>query len=187
MKVGAEDRRQVVAAWVLTVLAVFLLVHWIFGWESSASANTVRSAWNIGSSETPARNTKADKFDPMDPTLDFSRLALTEHEGYEGSGRNIFRSYGEDRPEKILPLPKPQPAPPTPTPSPASTIGLKFFGIATISGLPRKVCLSQEGDVFIGGEGDLVDRRYKILRIGTNTVDIQDLLGNNQYTLKLQQ
>jgi len=41
--------------------------------------------------------------------------------------------------------------------------------------------------VFIGGEGDLVDRRYKILRIGTNTVDIQDLLGNNQYTLKLQQ
>lgn len=73
-----------------------------------------------------------------------------------------------------------------PPPSTQPTIGLKFFGIAMILGLPRQACLSQAGDVFIGGEGDIVDRRYKLLRIGTYTVDVQDLLGNNQYTLRLQ-
>jgi hypothetical protein len=102
---------------------------------------------------------------------------LTEREVYEGSGRDIFESHGEDQPGKIAPRPQP-PALLTQEPPPAM-IGLKLFGIARISGLPRQACLSQAGDVFIGGQGKIVDRRYKLLRIGDSTVDVQDLLEND--------
>lgn len=117
--------------------------------------------------------------------MNFTRLALTEHEVYAGSGRNIFESYSEDQAEKAVRRPRPTPLP-LPTPGMAPTIGLKFFGIARLSGLPRQACLSQEGDIFIGGEGQIVDRRYQLLRIGTDSVEIQDLLGNHTYTLTLQ-
>jgi hypothetical protein len=43
----------------------------------------------------------------------------------------------------------------------------------------------RQGDIFIGAEGDIVDRRYKLLRMGTDVVEVEDLLGNNQYTLRL--
>jgi len=107
-------------------------------------------------------------------------LELTEHGVYEGSGRNIFQSDWEDKPEKSRPaLKKTQltmgatTALVTSAPPP---IGLKFFGIAITVGSPRKVCLAQDRDIFIGAKGDIVDRRYKILRIGPSTVAIEDLL-----------
>jgi hypothetical protein len=185
MKVGARDRPPVVAGCVLTVLAGFLLGHWILAWKSSASADTASSASGISAGRLPTGKIGAKTFDPLDPSLHFSRLALTEHEVYAGSGRNIFESYREDREEKGVPRPRPTPLP-LPTPATAATIGLKFFGIAMISGLPRLACLSQEGDIFIGGEGQIVDRRYKLLRMGTDRVEVQDLLGNHKYTLPLQ-
>jgi len=187
MKVGTGDGRRVAAGAVLTLLAVSLLGRWIFGWGSSASANARSGASSICSRKPALGKTKANKFDPMDPTLHFSRLALTAREVYAGSGRNVFASYGEDQPGHTLrPRPRPQPVPPSTPGVPPATIGLKFFGIAMISGLPRQACLSQEGDIFIGGEGDMVDGRYQLLRIGNSTVDVQDLLGNNTYTLRLQ-
>ena len=187
MKVGARDGRQVVAACGLTVLAVFLLGHWIIGWESSAPASTGKSASSIRCSKPVPGKTKANKFDPTDPTLHFSRLALMEREVYEGRGRNIFASYDEDQRGKAAPRPQPQaPAPLRNQGAPPPAIGLKFFGIARISGAPRRACLLQEGDIFIGGAGDIVDRRYKLLRIEDFTLDVQDLLGNDTYTLTRQ-
>jgi hypothetical protein len=185
MKVGPGNGRQVAAACGLTVLALFLLGHWIFGRESSASASTGRGASSIRSSKPTLGKTMANEFDPLDPTLHFSRLALTEREVYQGRGRNIFGSYDEDQRGKTAPRPQP-PAPPAIQPVQPPTIGLKFFGIARISGWPRRACLSQEGDIFIAGAGDIVDRRYKLLRIGDFAVDVQDLLGNDTYTLTLQ-
>ena len=42
--------------------------------------------------------------------------------------------------------------------------------------------LSQDGDVFVGSEGDIVNRRYKIVRIAPASVDLEDLLENSQHT-----
>ena len=41
--------------------------------------------------------------------------------------------------------------------------------------------------VFIGREGDIVNRRYKILRIQSNQVEIEDVLNNNRQTIPLTQ
>jgi len=189
MKAGVEDRRKVLLACALSALAALMLGYWIFRPEPSAAASSVSSATTAAPSAHPARKIRANRSDSsVDPALHLAQLESTEHDVYEGSGRNIFRSYGDDQLEKTRPVPKPQPTPPAviPPAAEAPRIRLRFFGIATASDSRRKVCLTQDGDVFIGAEGDIVDRRYKILQIGPNTVDLEDLLENRPYRLALE-
>ena len=74
-----------------------------------------------------------------------------------------------------------------PPPPPPPPILLKFFGFANKPGEPRKIFLSQGEDVFIAGEGDIVDRRYRILHIGPGSVEVEDVLNNNRQTIPLTQ
>ena len=41
--------------------------------------------------------------------------------------------------------------------------------------------------MFIAGEGDIVDRRYRILHIGPGSVEVEDVLNNNRQTIPLTQ
>src|SRR5437868_6168701 len=77
------------------------------------------------------------------------------------------------------------PAPPPPPPPPP--INLKFFGFANKPGEPRKAFLSQGDDVFIAVEGDIVDRRYKVIHIGPTSVEVEDVLYNNRQSIPLTQ
>jgi hypothetical protein len=106
---------------------------------------------------------------------------LSEQITYEGSGRNIFVSQADP----VIPQPNStgttdqaqkdrviqiQAAPPPPP------IPLKFFGFANQTGETKKIFLSKAEDVFIAGEGEIVDRRYKVVKISTASVEIQDLV-----------
>jgi hypothetical protein len=82
-------------------------------------------------------------------------------------------------------VPAPPPVPQGPPPPPP--INLKFFGFANKPGEPKKIFLSQGEDVFIAGEGDIVDRRYKILRITPVSVEVEDVLNNNRQSIPLTQ
>ena len=66
-------------------------------------------------------------------------------------------------------------------------ITLKFFGFENEPGEPRKAFLSQGEDVFIAGEGEIVNRRYRVLRIGPNSVEMEDVLYNNRQNIPLTQ
>ncbi len=119
----------------------------------------------------------------LDPTLHLQLLAATEQIKYEGSGRNIFVSQAEAEIPKPLAPGQTDPAkavqnfqPPPPAPPPP--IPLKFFGFANQSGEAKKVFLSKDDDVFIAGEGEIVDRRYKVVRISPTSVEIQDVVGS---------
>ena len=72
-----------------------------------------------------------------------------------------------------------------PPPPPPPPINLKFFGFANKPGEPRKVFLSEGEDIFIAGEGDIIDRRYKILRITPGSVEVEDVLNNNRQSIPL--
>ena len=74
-----------------------------------------------------------------------------------------------------------------PTIPPPPPITLKFFGFANKPGETKKVFLSQGEDIFIAGEGDIVDRRYRVLRISTSSVDVEDVINNNRQSLPLTQ
>jgi len=185
MKVGTEDRRKLAAACVLTAFAVLLMWQWTFRGGSPASASLIGAAIEPATLAKPATIKKARHMDSLDPTLHTAQLESTERKTYEGMGRNIFTVYAEEPMGKVLPRPSPQPTPSALVLSTTSAIRLKFFGIATMSNRRPKVCFWQDGDVFIGGEGDIIGLRYQILRIGSNVVEIADLLEHREHTLML--
>jgi hypothetical protein len=139
-----------------------------------------------GGTATRVPGVKAQKNNPLDPALRTNLLKGSEDTKYEGRGRNIFRA--EAAPPKELPKPttqvmtNPQPQGPPPPPP----INLKFFGFANQTGSPRRVFLANnDGDVFVASEGDVVQRRYKIVKINNNNIEVQDVLSNNRQTIPL--
>jgi len=61
-------------------------------------------------------------------------------------------------------------------PPPPPPIPLKFYGFASSPGEPKKIFLKNGDDVFVAGEGEIVDRRYKVIRITNTSVEIQDVV-----------
>ena len=77
--------------------------------------------------------------------------------------------------------------PPASVVTPPPPIELKFFGFASKPGEPKKIFLSQGEDIFIASEGDIVNRRYRVLHISPASVDIEDVLNNNRQSIPLTQ
>ena len=190
MKLGTENRKTM--AWALglgavAVLAVVYEVVPLFMGSSvtpvSASQPALSSASRVTATPRGKTSGKKIRAENLDPTLRLKLLASSEQATYEGSGRNIFVSQAEDIviPKLIAkghtddPNPGPQGPPPVPPPPP---IPLKFFGFASRPGAPKKIFLSKDQDVFIAGEGEIVDRRYKVVHISGTSVEIQDLVGS---------
>jgi hypothetical protein len=122
----------------------------------------------------------------LDPTLRYDWLKSSEDTKYQGAGRNIFRAE-IDIPKPVVPV-HVAAAPVVPQgPPPPPPINLKFFGFANKPGEPKKIFLSQGEDVFIAGEGDIIDRRYRILHITPVSVEVEDVLNNNRQSIPLTQ
>ena len=196
MNLGTENRKQKIVAVALGVVALLVIAYEFVPSSSTIAsttpvttaidphalaANTARSGAHHGSASTAKKVRPAPD---LDPTLHLQELASAEQVSYEGSGRNIFIS----QPDAVIPIPqtngttdksKPGGKDPIYTPPVVAQqlpIPLKFFGFASQTGESRKVFLSKDTDVFIAGEGEIVDRRYKVVRISATSVEIQDLV-----------
>jgi hypothetical protein len=150
----------------------------------------------------PAR--PEDRVDPstIDPTLRLDLLAKVQSVEPEQSLRNIFQ-YGAPPPSKVVDLPKtpkialntPPPPPPPPTgpvkpPAPQATpLTFKYYGFKTSKVTGRKEAFLLDGDeIIIAGENDAVKGgRYRIVRIGPNTITIEDTQSKTNQTLTLQE
>jgi hypothetical protein len=197
MQVGAENRTKLVAMIVLAALGAFLLVRAFMASDNVTAAPSTPKPAPPGSVRSAAqlkRQSPAPQAQSLDPSIRLDLLEASEGVKYEGKGRNIFKAQPDAPPAPVvkkLTLEEEcriamhrgcdgwvEPPPP---------IDLKFFGFANRPGERKRVFLSQNGDVFIAGEGETVNRRYKVLRIGVNSVDIQDVLNNNTQTIPLTQ
>jgi hypothetical protein len=128
----------------------------------------------------------------LDPTLRMGPMLVTESLVYSGSGRNIFSAKSAPvdipkpvaavRPVKAAP---PGPPPPPPGPPPPPPIDLKFFGTATAANGTRRAFLLHGEDVFLASDGDIVQRRYKVVTISANSVLVEDMTNNNKQSLPL--
>jgi hypothetical protein len=201
VKVGAENRNKLIAAIVLMGLAIVLLARMLF---SSGPSPVTPSATTSSAVTTPATRTRVVPRGTgrgrasgrkliaaphsIDPTLRYDWLNASENTKYEGNGRNIFLAQAEI-PKPITPATADKgPLATVPTgPPPPPPINLKFYGFASKPGEPKKIFLSQGEDVFIAGEGDIVDRRYKVVRINPMSVEIEDVLNNNRQSIPLNQ
>ncbi len=207
MKLGSNNRKVVIGVSVLFAFALILFVRMV--WTSTSSKAAAPPVAGVpgttsGKATAPAqrhghikpsdkKNAKAagPATPNLDPRLKLGLLEMAENTDYAGTGRNIFQDQAEPEiPKPIAPaMPKPQPAATQPyTPPPPPPINLRYFGFANNSGSPvRKAFLSNGDDVFVAAEGDIVNRRYKILRINPTSIEIQDVLSNNTQSIPLSQ
>lgn len=203
MKIGAENRNKLVTAIVLMGIALLLVARMLFssgpapaptGAVTTSAATTPptprtrlvprgRTGARAGSSKVSAAPHS------IDPTLRYDWLNASENTKYEGNGRNIFLAQAEIPQPKgpgVTDVGKNQPLPP-PGPPPPPPINLKFYGFANKPGEPKAIFLSQGEDIFVAREGEIVDRRYKVLHISPMSVEIEDVLNNNRQSIPLTQ
>ncbi len=178
MKIGTESKAKTGFAIALGVIALLLLARTYFGGATGAATGSRVAAH-------PAKaGTKA--VSSLDPTLRTDLLRTSEETKYEGKGRNIFTAEAEPLPQPKTPVMK-NPEPIVQGPPPPPPIDMKFIGFATRQGEQKKIFLMQNNDVFVAAEGDIVNRRYKILKINPNSVEIEDVLNNNRQSIPLTQ
>jgi hypothetical protein len=80
----------------------------------------------------------------------------------------------------------PPPPPPTPTDPPPPPIPLKYIGLVE-PGSKKKVAvlLSDQKEILHGREGDVVAGRYRIVKIGIESIDIEDMTVSNTQRIPL--
>lgn len=192
MKIGTENKTKTILAAVLLIFAVVMLYRWLFSGsdETATSTPTTATPRSVPSSSpaTNKSNAKTGRKGPLlaqtlDPTLRFDLPKSSEDVAYKGSGRDIFRSQPEPPPIPKPITPDVQPTHYTPPPPPP--INLKFYGFANSKDGNKRIFLSQGEDIFVAKEGQVIDRRYRIVKINANSVDVEDVLTNNRQTLPL--
>jgi len=144
-----------------------------------------------------------DRVDPMsiDPTLRKDLLAKVQAVNMEGGHRNLFQvSAAPLPPEPVVPVktatqvakvygPDPPPAPPPPpVVPPPPPINLKYYGYSSARSDNRKRAFFLDGDdILVGAEGETVKKRYRVVRIGVNSVVMEDTQFKHEQTLPLQE
>lgn len=150
-----------------------------------------------------------DRPDPAtsDPTLHLDLLAKVQQVNVEPGGRSLFDFSTPPPPpapagppeSKIHARPSPlrpaataagaQSAPGVSPKPPPTPIPLKFYGYLNPvrqGGIRRAFFLSGD-DIFVASEGDLVSKRYKVVRINVNSVVMEDTELHHQQTLHLEE
>ena len=188
MNLGTENKNKVIAVGALVVLAVGIVVWEL--WPASTTSASMPVAPITHPAQAASGKKGAQALSTIDPTLRTDLLKDSEGTKYEGNGKNIFVAGMEQIPQPIAPPTIPQPQPQTVVPQgppPPPPIPLKFYGFASQNGGQKKVFLAENDDIFIAAEGDIVDRRYKVIHIYPMAVEIEDVLNNNRQQIPLTQ
>lgn len=135
-----------------------------------------------------------EQVDPMsiDPTLKVEMLGRLQNVTVSGTHRSLFDFSQQPAPKAEAPKPgvakgkvlspivaidvKPvDPAKVDPAKPAAPPIPMKFYGYVNPRGDAQKRAFFMEGEeIHIVREGDIVKRRYKIVRIGVNSAVVED-------------
>jgi hypothetical protein len=182
-----ERRNQIV----LGVLVVVLAFATYRAWPSSAPAAPDR-ATRPAASPAAARGSGPGTAPPAAPDVNLDALTNAKPKPVS-TERNLF---------KFKPKPPPPPPPPPrvvapppvvatappgpPPPPPPPPIAMKFIGIVEAPDRAAKIAVLSDGrHVFHGHEGDIIEGRYRILRIGFESIEMAYLDGRGRQTIRL--
>jgi hypothetical protein len=108
----------------------------------------------------------------------------------EAGERNLFRFKPKPppppppAPRVVEAAPRPVPAGPPPPP-PVPPITLKFIGIIDRGGQKIAVLSDSAGHVDYGSEGAIIGGRYRVLKIGVESIEMAHLDGRGRQTIRL--
>jgi hypothetical protein len=142
----------------------------------------------------------------VDPTLHLNALVRLQDVKLESTTRSLFeisaapptavndKGVGPIKPAEppfVLYGPKPPPPDPPKPPTPrAPAIPLKFYGFVNPARPDVKRAFFLDNDeIMVAGEGDVIKKHYKILRIGINSAEVEDIQfkgDNTKQTLPLE-
>jgi hypothetical protein len=175
----------------LGVLVIVAIVVWYTQFSGSATEATAPAS-NLAITATP--QTAAGGGGQAGGGLpEPVRLAALEQVPEQGeAARNPF-GFGTPpappRPPAPTYVPPPQQAPPPPRPTgppPLPAIPVKFIGFVEDPARPGKVvALIVNGGVTIAREGDLVDGRYRLVKVGLESIVMAYPDGRGQQTIRL--
>jgi hypothetical protein len=187
-----RDRRRAVIAGVLVL--ILGVVGWSYFGGRGTSPTTAPAPAAAGGS--PRRQTGQAKGAEALPAAEGVRLSSLSQSREEPSSatRNPFKFQrgapaAEAKTPENAPVFKPAPATEAtaPTAPPPPPIPLKFIGVLEKTDGPRWAVLSL-GDgrpPLHGKEGDIIDGRYRILKIGNESIDMAYLDGRGKQTIRL--
>ena len=232
MKLGAENKKQVIILAVLGMGALYGVYSSLLSGPSSAPSPSPApvprpahaaavaapepEAQPAGPPRAPSTAGRSDEFKPklrskrpeeridptrVDPTLRLDLLARLQAVPAPGGAHNLFQiapapvkaelpkgpepkvfsSASRWGPRDLPPPPGPTLRPPPPPPVP---INVKYYGWAAPSGSERKRAFFLDGDnVIIGSEGETLKGHYRLVRIGPNSVVVEDTNDKTQQVL----
>jgi hypothetical protein len=186
----AVERRQLIlggAAMVVVVLAVTVL------WP--ASRPTTQPAPAAQTTSTRANTARpGDDAQPAGPVAPVKLESLAEKREQPGEERrNPFRFQPKPvpaPPKPVVTAPSPdvesaRPEPP-PGPPPAPPIPLKLIGVLErANGVKWAVLTDGKNALMYGKDGDIVDGRYQIVKIGTESVEMTYADGRGRTVIRL--
>lgn len=127
------------------------------------------------------------------PHIRMEQIERARKAEYKGSGRNPFSPAAvpvarTPKAEKKFENYGPQPKPPDP-PLPPVTLGnIKFYGYGSVSGAARRAFFTDaDGDVQIVGEGDVLLKRFRIVRIGNDHLEFEEISTGRVGTAPLEE
>ena len=187
-----EQRRQLLTLGGVIVIGVFLY----FYLQPETPTAPARSPGLTAELLNPASKPPASAAKPAqtpDALPEPLKLKALEAVSEETSGGRDPFGFGIPPRPPAPPPPPPGGARPTPTPTPTPVgppprppIPVKFLGIAEDPSRPGKlVSLSLNGAVVVAREGDVVDGKYRLLKVGLESIVMAYLDGQFQQTIRL--
>ncbi|MBP1602884.1 MAG: hypothetical protein H6Q09_56 [Acidobacteria bacterium] len=152
---------------------------------SAAMAESVRQEAGAGGAADAAPRPRAAAPGEI-PAVELDSLAMAQPEPAD-TGRDPFRFESARAAERSAAAAPPQPVmpaapqePPGPPPIP-----LKFIGIAKQGEGRLYAVLRDERGVYYGAEGDVVEGRYRILRVSADRVELSYVDGRGRTSIPM--
>lgn len=174
------ERRRLIALIVLLVLLLAVAGYRWFG-PAAVATRVERAAGRAIRAGGTATSVTAP---------DVHLQALRDTRPQPQPERNLFRF----KPKAPPPPPPAAVAPPPsavvpsgpPPPPPLAPITMRFIGLVEAPEHAQKIAILSDGrGVYQGREGDIIEGRYRIVRIGVESVEMTYLDGRGRQTIRL--
>lgn len=164
-----KQKRQIGILFILIVAAAI-----VWGWNFRGK--------RVVTADAP-QNLKDDPIIQVEnPHIRMEQIERARRAEYKGSGRNPFSPAAAPvaktaRAQKKIEISGPQLPPPPPPPPPCVLpANVKFYGYGSVNGASRRAFFTdEEGAVQIAGEGDVLLKHFRIIRISNANLEFEEI------------
>jgi hypothetical protein len=172
-----ERRRLIV------LLSILLVVGGIAVWRYSQASGGVGGG--AGQSSASATRRGAGTTRVSAPEVHLRALDEDKPMPENAGGRDLFRFRPKASPPPPVAVARP-PANTAPDVPPASIPGIALRFIGLVEAQAKRIAILSDGrGIYQGREGDIIEGRYRILRIGVESIDMALVDGTGRQTIRL--